>query len=184
MDRRIGKGMTMTMTTENFCHSRKNLLQIIVLLGFLLGVFVVAAVFGAGFDKRSGDLFWAWGLGLLLSAIIAAFGYLLWRNPCALVVDERGIYIPMTFKRPLRWDEIHRIRRLRTRRRLHGQSDWLIMDLSPGLLAPLRLPVWRRLELWLQKTQGVRIPLHGLEADPEDVVRSVERFRPVVTEVD
>ena len=170
------------MTTDSFRHSRKNLLLIIVLLGLLLCAFGVAVVFGPGFDERPSNRFWAWGLGLLLAAVIAAFGYLLWRNPSALVIGESGIFIPMAFRRPLRWDEIHKIRRFQTRRLLHGASDWLIIDLSPGLLAPLRLPLWRRLELWYQNKQGVRIALHGLEADPEAVQRSIERFRPVVLE--
>ena len=56
------------------------------------------------------------------------------------------------------------------------------VDPSPGVLAPLKLPAPRRLELWFQKQHGVRIPLHALDSDPEDVVRSIERYRPVMVE--
>ena len=72
---------------------------------------------------------------------------------------------------------------MRTRRGLYGQRDWLIVEPSPGVLAPLRLPTWRRLELWFQKYHGVRVPLHGLEANPDEVVRSVELYRPVKDEI-
>jgi hypothetical protein len=65
---------------------------------------------------------------------------------------------------------------------LFGRRDWLIVEPLPGVLAPLRLPTSRRLEFWLQKQQGVRIPIHGLEGDADEIVRSVERFRPVKAE--
>jgi len=167
------------LAADTYYHSKKNLVWIIVLLAALLGIFVFAVLFGPGFDPDSNDPYWALLVGPSLLAIVAAFGWVLWRNPRALVISESGIDIPLTFKRPLRWEEIHRIRRVQMRSGLYGRRDWLIVEPSPGVLAPLRLPTWRRLELWLQKQHGVRIPLHGLEADPDKVVRSVERFRPV-----
>ena len=167
------------LSADTYYHSKKNLVWIIVLLAALLGALVFAVLFGSGFDPDSNDPYWALLVGSLLLAIVAAVGWVLWRNPRALVISERGIDIPLTFKRPLRWAEIHRIRRVQRRSGLYGRRDWLIVEPSPGVLAPLRLPTWRRLELWLQKQHGVRIPLHGLEADPEKIVRSVERFRPV-----
>ncbi|NNK79088.1 MAG: hypothetical protein HKP40_10290 [Litoreibacter sp.] len=71
------------------------------------------------------------------------------------------------------------IRRARIKGGIYGPRDWLIIDPSPGVLPPLRLPLWRNLELRWQKLYGVRIPLHGLDAESEAIVRSVERFRPV-----
>lgn len=170
------------MRADTYHHRRANIVWIITLLSALFAVFAVAALFGPGFDASSGDLAWALILGTALAAIIAGFAWLLWRNPRVLVVSETGIDLPLTFRRPLRWDEIHRIRRLRGGRGLYGRHDWLIVEPLPGVLAPLRLPTWPRLELWLQRHHGVRIPLHGLEADPEAVVRSVARFRPVADE--
>lgn len=170
------------MGVDTYHHRKKNLVQIIILLAALLGVFVFAVLFGPGFDPGSSDPYWALILGLSLLGIIAAFVWVLWRNPRALVISESGIDIPLTFRRPLRWDEIHRIQRTQARGSLYGNREWLVVVLPPDVLAPLRLPVWRRLELWLQKQQDVRIPLHGLEADPDEVVRSVERFRPVEVE--
>ena len=63
---------------------------------------------------------------------------------------------------------------------VYGQRDWLIVEPLPGVLAPLKWPVWRKAELWLQRQQGVRIPLHGLEGDAEAIVAAVERYRPVL----
>lgn len=172
----------MKTSANAFSQSKKILVQIAVLLVTLLATFLFAVLFGKGFDPQSSHLYWALGIGLPLLGIISAFGWLFWRNPKVLVVSEDGINIPLTFKRPLRWDEIHRIRRVKMRGGLYARRDWLIIDPSPGVLAPLRLPVWRRLELALQSRHGVRIPLDGLEEDPESVVRSIERFRPVVLE--
>ena len=167
------------MAAHTYHHSKKNLVWIIVLLTALLGMFAFAALFGEGFDHDSSDPFWAMVVGFSLFACIAGFGWVLWRNPRALVLSDVGIDIPLAFKRPLRWDEIHRIRRVRMRGALFGRRDWLIVEPLPGVLAPLRLPTSRRLEFWLQKQQGVRIPIHGLEGDADEIVRSVERFRPV-----
>ena len=174
--------LPMKPSTDAFSQSKRILAQIIVLLAVLLALFVFAALFGPGFEPGSSDLYWGIGIGVSLFAIVCTFGWLYWRNPKVLVVSEDGIDIPMTFKRPLRWDEIHRVRRVQVRGSFFSRRDWLIIDPSPGVLAPLRLPVWRRLELALQSRQGVRIPLHGLEEDPERVVQSIERYRPVILE--
>jgi hypothetical protein len=173
-----------TMAADTYHHSKKNLFWIILLLTALLGVFAFAVLYGEGFDQDSNDPFWAIVVGSSLFACIAAFGWALWRNPRAIVVSDMGIDIPLAFKRPLRWDEIHRIRRVRLRGAFYGRRDWLIVELLPGVLAPLRLPIWRRLEFWLQEQHGVRIPLHGLEGDADEIVRSVERYRPVKAESD
>ena len=167
------------MATDTYHHSKKNVIWLIILLGALLAILVFAVLFGPGFDPDSNDPSWALLIGLSLLVIIAGFVWLLRINPRALVISEHGIDIPLAFKRPLRWDEIHRIRRIQSRSSLYGRRDWLIVDPSPGVLAPLRMPTWRRLDLWFQRKHGVRIPLYGLEADPDEVVRSVQRFRPV-----
>jgi len=172
----------MNLQADAFSQSRKVLVQIVVLLVALLALLLFAVLFAPGSDSQASHPFWVFGIGLSLFVIICAFGWLYWRSPKVLVVGEDGIDLPLTFKRPLRWDEIHRIRRVQTRGGLYSTRDWLIIDPSPGVLAPLRLPVWRRLELALQSCHGVRIPLHGLEEDPEKVVQSIGRFRPVVLE--
>lgn len=168
--------------THIFRHRKGNLVRVTVLLTILFVVFLFAVLTGPGFDPDSSHAAWAWIIGLSLLAIIAGFVGILARNPKALVVGEAGIDIPLAFKRPLRWDDIHRIRRVQTNSGLYGRRDWLIVDPSPGVLAPLRLPVWRKLELWFQSQYGLRIPLHGLDGDADSVVRSIERFRPVALE--
>lgn len=164
---------------ETFHHGRKPILQIIVLLTALLAVLVVAVLFGPGFDRDGRDPLWA---ALSILGLLSAIGIFVWvlrLNPRALEISDEGIFIPLAFSRPLRWSEIHRIRRMTSDAGIYGRRDWLIVDPSPGVLAPLRLSAPRRLELWFQKRHGLRIPLHALDADPEEVVRSVERFRPV-----
>lgn len=176
------EGQEMTNSVDTFHHRKTNLVWVIVLLAVLFVVFLYAVLFGPGYVPNSSHTLWAWVIGASLFAIIVAFGLVLLRNPKALVISEAGVDIPMAFKHPLRWDEIHRIRRVQTGFGLYGRRDWLIIDPSPGVLAPLRLPVWRKLELWFQSQHGIRIPLHGLEGDADAVVRSIERFRPVALE--
>ena len=155
---------------------------VICLLTAIFVIFLFAVLVGPGYDPDSNHPYWALLIGLSLAAIIISFVWVLWRNPSALVIDKNGIDIRLAFKQPLPWEDIHRIRRVPTRGGLYGRRDWLIIDPLPGVLAPLRLPVWRRLELWFQSRHGVRIPLHGLEGDPDEIVRSIQRFRPVVLE--
>lgn len=165
-----------------FRHRSSVLLTIVCLLSGLLALFVFSAVFGPSFDSDSHDLILAYLLGGLLLTVLAPFVWLLWQKPVVLIVSNAGIHLPFAFKRPLRWDEIHRIRLLPHGKSLFGRRDWMIIDPSPGVLAPIRLKTWRRLDLWFQKHHGVRIPLHGLNANPDEVVRAIEVYRPVVSE--
>ena len=116
---------------------------------------------------------------VFLSGLIAGPAWVLGRDPVALLIGPEGIELPFAFSRPLGWGGIHRIRRETGGGGIYGTRDWLIVDPSPGVLAPIRLKSWRRLDLWFQGKHGVRIPLHGLEGEPERIVASVERFRPV-----
>lgn len=168
------------MNVETYRHRKSTLYIIIASLFIFLALFVLSAVYGQGFDKNSSDLIWVLVLGLSLSFLVLIFALVLIREPDALVISDAGIYIPLAFSGPLEWEKVHRIRRLQTSGLLYGKRDWLIIEPSPGVLAPLRLPTWRILELRLQKWHGIRIPLHGLQANPDDVVRSVERYRPVI----
>jgi len=165
-----------------FHHRSSVLITVVCLLSGLLVLFVFAAVFGPGFQTSSRDLVWAILLGSLLLAILVPFVWLLWRKPAVLIVSDAGIHLPFAFTRPLRWEDIHRIRLLPHSKSFYGRRDWVIVDPSPGFLAPIRLKSWRRLDLWFQKHHGVRIPLHGLDADADKVIRSIERFRPVIRE--
>ncbi len=168
------------MRVETYRHRTSTLYIIIASLLIILALLVLSAVYGQGFDKNSSDLIWVLVIGLSLSFLVLVFALVLIRRPDALVISDAGIYIPIAFSGPLEWEKIHRIRRLQTSGLIYGKRDWLIIDPSPGVLAPLRLPTWRKLELKLQKWHGVRIPLHGLQANPDDVVRSVEHYRPVI----
>lgn len=169
---------------DRFYQRTTLLLQVIALLSALLILVFVGLAVGPGIDPESWQIVWLPLACLTLAAIIAAFGWMLLRRPAVLRIGKQGIDLPITFKRPLPWSDIHRIRLLRAKAGLYGTRDWIIIDPSPGILAPLRLPVWRRFELKFQKYHGVRIPLHGLDAATDDVVASIERFRPVQIDAD
>ena len=165
---------------HRFYHKQSTLVAILVLLSVFLGLLILAVTVGSGFGAGSWNAFVAGVFALLLAGGIAVVARLLIRRPPVLELSDEGLFFPMTYRRPLRWDEVHRIRRETAPRHLvYGARDWLVVDPLPGVLAPLKWPVWRKAELWLQRQQGVRIPLHGLEGDPEDVLRVIEQFRPV-----
>ena len=165
--------------TEAFRHGNRHLLLLIGTLGLLLALVAAAALIGPGFDPGSNDPLWALLAGLFLAGLIGVLGWVLWRRPVAVRIGPEGIDVPLAFRRPFPWARMHRIRRCRSGHRLEGRRDWLIVDPAPGALPDFRWPTWRWLELRAQRWQKIRIPLHALDADPEAVVASVERFRPV-----
>lgn len=165
-----------------FHHHRGMLAALACLLTGLLGLLAFATLFGPGFDPDSPDPIWAIVLGVLVLGIVVAVLWALWRRPAVMIVSEAGIHLPFAFTRPLRWDDIHRIRRVSHRKSLFGHREWLIVDPSPGVLAPIRLRSWPRLDLWFQKHHGVRVPLHGLDADADRIIQTIEHHRPVARE--
>ncbi len=161
-------------------HQRRGLLvQVIVLLSALLIIVAFGVVLGPGLDPASWQIVWVPVAALTLGVVVAGFGWMLWRRPVVLRIGAEGVELPIVFKAPMPWSDMHRIRYMKGGKGLYGVRDWIIIDPSPGVLPPLRLPVWRRFELKFQKHFGVRIPLHGIDADPQVVIASIERFRPV-----
>ena len=166
--------------TDVYHQDSRTLLVVIGLCSCLLALVLAAVLFGSGFDPESRDPLWASLAGLCLAALIGGGVWLLRRRPPVLRVGPDGLDLPIAFARPLAWAEIHRIRRLPRQRRLGGPAEWLVVDPAPGVLPDHRFPIWRSLELRLQRRYGIRIPLHTLDAAPQAVVESIERFRPVV----
>ncbi|NNE79027.1 MAG: hypothetical protein HKN18_02035 [Silicimonas sp.] len=169
---------------ECFYQRPSLLLSIAGMLAFLLILVLLAAAFGPGFRGEPRQFVYLALACLFLLAGIGVALWFLWNRPVALRISAKGVDLPLVFKHPLAWEDVHRIRREKSPNTLYGGRDWLIVDPSPGVLAPLRLPVWRWLELKWQKYNGVRIPLHGLGGDADAIVASVERFRPVVQSED
>lgn len=165
--------------TDHFRHGRRHLLVIVGLGGALLVLLAVAVVLGppvpAGFLKRLA----LGGAAAVLGALVLACIWFARRPPVALVIGPDGLCLPFGWRRPLAWSDIHRIRRLRQRRGLFAVTEWLVVDPSPGVLPAYRLAGPRRIERWLTRRYGIRIPLSALDADPESVIASIERFRPV-----
>ena len=164
--------------TDAFHQGERQLVALIGLSGALIALVILAVLVGPGFDPGSNDPLWASLAVLFLAGLIGALVWALRQRPVVLRVGPAGLDLPIAFTRPLPWAEIHRIRRSRSRW-LWERRDWLIVDPLPGVLPDLRLAIWRPLELAFQRRHGIRIPLHGLGAEPDAVVASIERFRPV-----
>lgn len=165
--------------TDAFRHGSRQLILLIAGLALLLALVVAGVLIGPGFEPGSKDPLWASLAGLFLAALIGVFGWVLRRRPVAVTIGPEGIDVPLAFARPFPWARMHRIRRCGSGDRLHGRRDWLIVDPAPGALPDFRWPTWRWAEMQAHRWQKIRIPLHALDADPEEVVASVERFRPV-----
>lgn len=165
--------------TDAFRHARRPLVRLVAMLGLLLGLVVLAALAGPGFDAGSNDPVRALLAGAFLAALIGVLGLVIWCRPVAVRIGPEGVDIPLAFARSFPWTHVHRVRRCRSGSRFEGARDWLVVDPAPGTLPDYRWPTSRRLEMLARRWQTIRIPLHALDADPEAVIASVERFRPV-----
>ena len=148
--------------------------------GLLLVLFVLALVFGQ--QSPTGVM----GLAAIvicvsvLLALVLGCLWLLWKRPAAVVVGPDGLLLALGFRAPMPWSDIARITYEGFHPRLGAAREWLVITPKHGVLAPYRLPASRRLELWNQRRGGLRIGLHGLEGTPEDVIRAIEVYFPVV----
>lgn len=169
---------------DEFRYNGRTAVVLIAMLAALLLLLVLAALLGPGFDPESRDpLYAALGAAFLLG-LIAIIAWAGWRRPVLLRVGPAGLDLPIGFRRPLPWSRIHRIRRFQQRRTLHRRMEWLRVDPSPGAMPDYRLPSPERLERWHLRRSGIRIPLSELDATPDEVVASIERYRPVSPAVD
>lgn len=167
--------------TDAFRHDPRAARGLVAIVMLLLLLALAGVLVGPGYDPASSDPLWA---ALVIGCLAVPLAGLLWamrRRPVLLRVGPDGIDLPVGFARPLAWADIHRIRQLPETRRLIGTHRWLIVDPLPGVLPRYRLPGPRRLERWLMPRWGIRIPLHTLDAAPEDIVASIERYRPVLS---
>jgi hypothetical protein len=151
--------------------------------GFAAGCLLVAALVGVTFGA---DLSSSWGIFtgvfaiVMLSGILALFIYLGRRAPVQLRIGPDGLEMPGGFRAPLAWRDIHRIRYLGESTYMTGKQAWLVADPSPGVLPEYRFMGPKKAEAWLLRRMGIRIPLHMLETEPERVIRSIERFKPIM----
>lgn len=165
--------------THAFRLDRRGPALVAALSAALVFLALAAARFGPGFGNSSFDPLWL-GLCCLVLGTVGAVALCCWAwPPVVLLVGPDGLEMPITWRGPVPWRDIHRIL-IVTDRRLLSRNSTLRIDLSPGLLPPFRLPGFDRLELWYLRRTGLRMPIHKLDASPEHVLASVERFRPVM----
>jgi len=153
--------------------------------GFAAGGLLIAALVGVTFGA---DLSSSWGFFtgvfaiVMLSGVLGLFIFLARRAPVQLRIGPDGLEMPGGFTAPLAWRDIHRIRYLGEIGRLTGKQAWLVVDPSPGVLPAYRFMGPKKAESWLLRRMGIRIPLHMLETEPETVIRSIERYKPIHSE--
>lgn len=166
--------------TDAFRYDPRAARWAVGLLALLAALTLAAVLFGDGFGADRADRLWAALAITFLALLIGGLSWAMRRRPVLLRVGPDGIDLPIGFARPLAWADVHRVRRLPETRGLAGRQRWLVIDPVPGVLPRYRLPGPRRLERWLMPRWGIRVPLHTLDAAPEDIVASIERYRPVL----
>lgn len=170
---------TTDMDEGVFYHKRSMLMMIVGLTSALLFLFVIALA------RRSGEALGVIGWigagvsGAALVALIIGGVWVVWHRPVALSVTADGVFIPLGFQRAMPWTDIAQIRRVQASGTATQSRDWLVITLRDGATAPYRHSVWRWLERWHRRTGGLRIGVHGLEGDPDQIIASIARFHPV-----
>lgn len=174
-----GSGADPRERVDRFRQNVRQPLLIAGLSGILLALLIAAALIGPGFEGDAWDLA---GLALGVVFLGGLIGAALWaarRRPVVLVVGPDGIALPIAWRGPIAWRDIHRVRREVHQRLGLGQAHWLAIDPAPGVLPDYRWSGPRRLELWWLRKGGIRVPLSGLAGDPDVVIASIERYRAV-----
>ncbi len=146
--------------------------------GALLVVTLIGVIFVADLST-AWDRFIAMSAVLILGSLTALFVVLARRSPVQLRIGPEGLDMTIGFAAPLAWRDIHRIRYLGEKSYLTGKQAWLVADPAPGVVPKYRFKGPHKAEAWLLRRMGIRIPLHMLEAEPETVISSIERFKPV-----
>lgn len=165
--------------TDRFRQNRRTLWQIAVLSLVFLGLTVAAVLIGPTFGKGRFDWLGAFAAFVVFGGLLVLSAWMLSRPPVVLTIGPEGIHMPVGWRSPLAWSDIHRIRHLGSSGGIRGRRIWLAVDPAPGVIPDHRLPGPKRLERWYARRAGIRLPLHGLDAPPEAVIASLERFKPV-----
>jgi hypothetical protein len=147
----------------------------------LTSVLLVLLIFALSQASDPGPLQAALAITLLVG-LIAVFGYIALRPPIQLCVGADGLTLPLAWRTPLAWQDIRSIRRKRSGPSLQGKRDWLVVQPKAGVIPDYRLRSPRRLEAWNIRKFGVRIPLHGLSENGDEVVAAIRNHFPFVTE--
>lgn len=140
-----------------------------------------AAAFDLGNARADSTALWLAAGG----AFLLLFGLgLLWlarRRPVLLVVGPDGLNLPLAFASPAPWSQIARLTRVRHRVSLLSTMTLLRAELVPGATPRYKrsLLTMPRIDGWLARRAGLRIPIHNLDADEATILASVARFRPV-----
>lgn len=130
---------------------------------------------------RGGEDFWlaiaAWGI---LAAALVAF-WLAWRRPVLLSVGPEGLHVSPGYRRPFPWDDIRGLGYRLFRSGPFHRFHILMVELDPDAEVPV---LWRirwmaRLDRWFARKAGVRVPIWLLDASPDEIIASIERFHPV-----
>lgn len=170
--------MTDRSRTDQFRIAPRQPLVVAALAGALAALAVAALILGWRTAPQAERLAGVAALAVL-GGLIAAALWIARRRPVILRVGPEGILLPLVWRAPLGWGAIHRISCAGRKGWTRPDRDWLRIDPSPGVLPAYRLPGPRRLELWHVRRSGLRLPIGGLDRPADEVVASIERFRPV-----
>ena len=153
---------------------------IFISIGVLGFVVILLVLFDAG-GKARADAILAVPAGLFL--ILVTFG-LLWvtrRAPVLFEVGPDGLSLAAAFAHPIPWRDIWRIRRTRRPVTLMQDLVMLKVELMQGVtpVYKRRLWTWPKVDAWIARNYGLRVPIHNLDAPEDVIIASVERFKPV-----
>ena len=151
----------------------------IIALG-AVAVAVVAYDLGGASRRPEAGLMSLGGLVIILFGL--GLAWIMWRRPVLLIVGPDGLHLPVAFERPLPWSRIHRIRLTRWRISLFQRLSMLRVDLVQGAQPEYKHRLWLmpRVDAWMARRFGLRVPLQNLDADEDTVLASIERFKPVL----
>lgn len=147
-------------------------------IGALAILLVLLDVAGA---RSRGEAIWVVPAGMFLILAMVGLFWLTRRAPVLLKIGPDGLDLPAAFANPVAWRDIWRIQHSRRKLRLQTAFIMLKVELAQGIrpVYKRRLWTWPKIDGWIARKWGLRVPLHNLDAAEDVILASVERFKPV-----
>ena len=163
--------------THRFRYSRWAARRTAAFMMIILYAFLIWPLFSRGSGLNS----WMEVIVIAIATIVALVYVIISRHPITrLLVGPDGLHAPYGLLRQVGWHEIDSAEYIQKRPLFLPPREWLVLSLKPEAGPLSRLPVPARVENWLIRKAGLRIPLHMLRAPSGEVLSSIERFMPVV----
>ena len=167
--------------TDAFRYAPGNAVWAFFAIGGMGALAILLVLFDIADAQSRDEAIWVVPAGVFLILVMLGLFWLTRRAPVLLKVGPDGLDLPAAFAKPVEWRDIWRIQHSRRKMRLQTAFIMLKVELAQGIrpVYKRRPWTWPKIDGWIARKWGLRVPLHNLDAGEDVILASVERFKPV-----